>query len=366
MVNPDQIDEIIKAVEKEYGKGTIHSGSSFQRVAKIPFPSLELNIATGGGIPIGRQTRFFGAYSSGKSITSLLAIKQAQNLHVLAQQYIDSDNELVKRRGEQLLKTFPEGCVCALYNVEKSYDKEFAAQLGVDTEKLHIIEGSVLEKVGTIVEAALGGIHFHVIDSASAAVSVDELNSDIEDWQRGLKARVWGKVLDHWQDKIDNTENTILVIDQVRNDMKTGAEHAPGGNKLNHAFSMQLHFRRGKWLYKRDGVLKPEAEANPKTLSGNPEADGFEILARVSKSKVGRPFRSARLQLDFENLKFDTDGELAKLSEWLGIVSPSGSWYEVNGSKVQGKKGLKELINKTPELKKEILDKAEEYIVRNP
>lgn len=367
MVNPQTIDEVVSAVEKQYGKNIVHSGSEFQRVAKIPFPSLELNIATGGGIPLGRLSRFFGAWSSGKSLTSMLAIRQAQNIHVLAEQFLESKIELVKRRGEQLLKTFPEGCTCAYYNVEKTYDKEFAEQLGVDTDKLIVIEGSVIEKVGTILEAALGAVHFHVIDSASAAVSVDELGADIEDWHRAIKPRVWGKVLDHIQDKIDNTENSVLVIDQVRNDMQTGAEHAPGGNKLEHAFSMTLHFRRGKWLYRRDGMLVSQAEKNPKTLSGNPEADGFEILARVVKSKVGRPFRSARLTVDFDGLKFDRDSELVKIAEWLGVVKPSGSWYEISeGNKVQGKKGLKEAINSDPNLKEKILEETENYICMNP
>lgn len=367
MVNPQTINEVVSAIEKQYGENMVHSGSEFQRVAKIPFPSLELNIATGGGIPLGRLSRFFGAWSSGKSLTSMLAIRQAQNIHILAKQFLESKNDLVKRRGEQLLNTFPEGCTCAYYNVEKTYDKEFAEQLGVDINKLIVIEGSIIEKVGTILEAALGAVHFHVIDSASAAVSVDELGADIEDWHRAIKPRVWGKVLDHIQDKIDNTENSVLVIDQVRNDMQTGAEHAPGGNKLEHAFSMTLHFRRGKWLYRRDGMLVPQAEKNPKTLSGNPEADGFEILARVVKSKVGRPFRSARLTVDFDGLKFDRDSELVKIAEWGQVVSRSGSWYNLpNGEKVQGQKGLAQAIQEDSKLQEAIQDFAEGYIAQNP
>lgn len=367
VVDTANVNEVIRVVEKQYGKDIVHSGSDFQRVAKIPFPSIELNIATGGGTPLGRISRYFGAWSSGKSLTSMLAIRQAQNIHILAQQFLESPNDMVKRRGEQLLKIFPEGATCAYYNIEGTYDKEFASMLGVDTDKLIVVEGSRIEQVGSIVEAALGAIHIHVLDSLSAAVSVDELNSNLEDWHRAIKPRVWGKVLDHLQDKIDNTENAIILIDQVRNDMKTGAEHAPGGNKLEHASSMTLHFRRGKWLYKRDGALKPEAQSNPNTLSGNPEADGFEILARVTKSKVGRPFRSARLQIDFDGLKFDTDHELSKIGEWLGVVKKAGKgWYEIEGEKIHGKPGIKKALDENLELKKQILNAAEEYIVMNP
>lgn len=367
MVDPSTINEIVAAVEKEYGEQSMHKGSEAQRVARIPFPSLELNIASGGGIPLGRISRVFGAYSSGKTLTMLNIISAAQKLNLIAEQMLESKIDSVKRRGEELLEKFPNGMEAAYYNIEKSWDKEFAKDLGIDTDRLFVVEGSVLEKVGTIIEASLGGIHLHIIDSASAAVTYDELNSDIEDWHRAIKARAWGKVLDHIQEKIDSTENSVVVIDQARTNQKTGAEMAPGGNKLDHASSMTVHFRRGKWLYDREGLLKPDAPKTANTIHGKPEADGFEIQARVVKSKVGRPFRVARLQIDFKDMKFDQLYELSKAAKWFNVVDTSGSWYTLpSGDKVQGDKGLRKAIQDDPNLHQATLDAANEYIQENP
>lgn len=366
-VDTGQIQNIIDLVEKQYGEKSIHKGSEAQRVPRIPFPSIELNMATGGGIPIGRISRLFGNYSSGKTLTSLNVIRNAQNLNIIAEQYLDSKYDEVKRRGEYLLEKFPNGLECAYYNIEKTYDRAFAEQCGVDTERLFVVEGSKIEPTATIVEASLGAIHLHIIDSASAAVSVDEVQSNIEDWHRAIKARVWSKVLDHWIEHIDFHDNAIIMIDQVRTNQQTGADMAPGGNKLEHASSMTVQFKRGKWLYERDGILKAEAPQKGQTIHGSAEADGFEIQARVTKSKVGRPLRVARIQLEHKTMSFDQEFELAKAAEYFNVVERGGSWYTLpDGEKVQGEKGLRQALSENVQLKKQVIDEVEKYVTENP
>lgn len=366
-VDTTKLPEIIKAIEKTYKGNPMHTGNDFERVPRIPFPSLELNIATGGGVPLGRISRFFGAYSSAKTLTSLNLIAASQNLNLLAEQYLESESELVRKRGERLLEMFPEGLTVAYYNAEGVFDADFAEKVGVDTEKLIVVDGSRLEQIGSIIEASLGAVHVHIVDSASACVSIDELNSKIEDWHRGIKSRAWGKVLDHVQDKIDNYENSIVLIDQVRTEQMTGAEMAPGGNKLEHASSLTVHFKRGKWLYNRDGILKAEAPQKGDTISGSPEADGFQIKAVVRKSRVGRPLRKAEMQLDFSTMKFDKLFEYAKAAEYFDVVTRGGAWYELpDGNKVQGINGLRGAIEEDEQLQKKILDKVEEHVALNP
>lgn len=366
-IAPEEIDNIVAAVEKKYGAGTMHLGSAAQKVPRIPFPSIELNMATGGGVPIGKISRFFGNYSSGKTLTCMNIIKNAQNLHIIAQQLLESEYEEVQAKGQDLLDRFPNGLECAYYNVEKVFDKDFATQCGVDVDRLIVVEGSRIEPLATIVEASMGAVHLHIVDSVSAAYSVDEAESNVEDWHRAIKARVWGKVLDHWSDHLDMHNNAVVLIDQVRTNQQTGSHEPPGGNKLEHASDMTVQFRRGKWLYNRDGVLKAEAPQKGETVHGGSEADGFEIMARVNKSRVGRPLRLARLQIGFENMTFDQEFELAKAAEYFKVVERGGSWYTLpDGSKVQGEKGLREALRENVELKKKVIDEVELYIVRNP
>jgi len=366
-VDINEIDNVVAAVEKEYGTLSIHKGSEAQKVPRIPYPSLELNIATGGGAPIGRISRWFGNYSSGKTLNCLNLIKNAQNLNLIAEQFLESEYDEVKRRGEELLKRFPDGLVCAYYNVEGVYDKDFAEQVGVDTEKLYVVEGSTIEPLATILEASLGAIHVHVVDSVSHASSIDEVNSDMTDWHRAIKARVWNKVLDHWYHHLDRSDNAIILIDQVRVNQLTGAEEAPGGKKLEHVSSQTIQFKRGKWLYNREGILKPEAPKKGETIHGSAEADGFEIQARVTKSRVGRPLRMARMQIDFNGMKYNQEYELAKAAEYFGVVERSGSWFTLpDGSKVQGEKGLRNALEENVDLKKKTIDEIDLYTTENP
>jgi recombination protein RecA len=370
-VDPNKLDEIVAAVEKQYGKDKLHLGSAAQKIPRIPFPSLELNIATGGGLPLGKISRFYGNYSGGKSLAALNLIKNAQNLNIIAEKYLESQYDEIKERGEDLLARFPDGLTCAYYNVEKVWDKVHAENVGIDTDKVLVVEGSLIEPLATIVEASLGAIHVHVIDSVSAAASVDEVSSDIEDWHRAIKARVWSKVLDHWQEHLDMTDNAIVLIDQVRIDQMTGAHTAPGGEKIEHASSQTLYFKRGKWLFDKEGVLKPEQPKSGDTVHGTAEPAGYEANVSVRKSRVGRPFRKAQMKIRLNPgpTRFDTTDEYLNAAVWLGVVEKSGGggWVTLpDGEKVQGSKKFNEYVEENPEFKRRIEDEVDLYCWRNP
>jgi recombination protein RecA len=377
-VKPNEIDKIIQAIEKEYGAKKIHSGADNEQVPRIPFPSIQMNIATGGGTPIGKISRWWGNFSSGKSLTSMNLIAAAQRLNLIAEQMLDSPHDEVKKRGDRLLQLFPDGLEVAYYNVEGVYDKAFAQAKGVDTDRLLIVQEKKIEAVGSIVETALGGIHLHIIDSASAAASVDEIGADISDWHRGIKARAWGKVLDHWEEHLDLTENAIVLIDQAKTNQTTGGDMAPQIKSIEHASDLTINFKRGKWLFKRDGVFKDTMPQTGDAIHGKAEADGYEVQAHVNKSRVGRPFRTARLQLDFENIQFNKLHELQMAAKWLGIVQTNGTWYELpegiswtnadgkEKTNVQGEKQLSGAIEQNPGLEKAINDAVDLYVVNNP
>lgn len=318
-VDPSQIDRAIATIEARYGRENVHYGSTTPIVKRIPTGSLELDFITSGGIPIGRMSRFYGGQSSGKSLICWNVIREAQAL----------------------------GMTCAYYNVEKQYTADFTASRGVDIDRLHVIEGTTIEEIGTKVEALLGAVHLHIVDSCSAAVSIDELNSNVEDWHRGLNARVWGKVFRRVNERFDSNENTLIFVDQVREKLTyAGGEHPPGGRAMEHASSMSLHFHRGSWLFKnKKGVLQDKQEGTNGTLSGGLEADGIEIKVKCVKSRVGRPLRVAQLNLDLNTMGFDHLHELAKAARYFKLVDSAGAWFQLpNGSKLHGIAQLRDHI----------------------
>ena len=107
-----------------------------------------------------------------------------------------------------------QGMTCAYYNIEKQYDRSLVERIGIDSKSLMIVEGTTIEETSAKMEALLGSVDLHVVDSCSNAVSIDELNADVADWQMGLAARVWGKVLRRINERI-STNNTVILVDLV-------------------------------------------------------------------------------------------------------------------------------------------------------
>lgn len=337
MVDTSKRDEIVNALEKRYA-GTILRGDEVDSPSRIPTGSLELDYITEGGIPMGRWTRMYGGYSSTKTRTCWEIVRQAQKM----------------------------GLECVYYNVEKQFDVAAANRAGVDTAELTLVQGTTIEETAEKMESLLGVAHLHIIDSCSNAVSVDELNADLTDWRPGLMARAWGKALRRCHERLGE-DNAAILIDQLRmNFGKRGqqaTEEPPGGRFLNYLSSMNMNFRRGKWLfYDKKGFLVDDLKKaqTKKTLSGALEPDGREITVRCEKSRVGRPELSATLAFDMNEYAFDYDFEYVKALKYLGLVTQSGSWwtYQPNGKKsqkrVQGDAGLRELIGSQNGLREEV------------
>ena len=66
------LQSAITAIEKAFGKGAIMrlGDNHGMAVERIPTGSLGLDIALGGGLPVGRITEIYGPESSGKTTCS--------------------------------------------------------------------------------------------------------------------------------------------------------------------------------------------------------------------------------------------------------------------------------------------------------
>jgi RecA/RadA recombinase len=256
------------------------------------------------------------------------------------------------------------GMDCVYYNVEKQFDDDAASRAGILTEDLTVIEGTQIEAIGEKMEALLGVAHLHVVDSCSGAVSMAELAAEVTDNFVGIKARTWGKVLARAHERMDPKENTCILIDQMRmtfgGKMRQATEEPPGGRYMNFLSSLNLNFKKGKWIYYDKYGELSEKGKSAKTLSGSDEPEGRVIKVRNEKSRIGRPDQSASLYFDLNRYDFDVEWEYVKALKYLGWAKQSGSWWEVSTDaaeeKVQGDHGLRELLAEYPEIMEECLD----------
>jgi recombination protein RecA len=329
-VHPADYEEIVARVNRKYNNA-ISRGDQIENPPRISTGSLELDVAMGGGMPVGRWVRFYGAYSSTKTLRALITAREAQKL----------------------------GFTVAYYNIEKQYDPVFAAEkIGLNTKELTVVQGTTVEEIGEKMEALFGVVHFHIVDSCSVAVSEDELNADIRDWRPGIGARAWGKVFRRLNERFDQSANTVILIDQVRVNFRTGGEDPAGGKIFDHQSSMSVMFKKGEWLWRNaEGYLDEKAK-QVKGMSGQIEPAGMEIKARIEKSRVCRPFRTATLRLDLDSMVFDDAFELAKAAKHYGVVESSGTWYEWEGHRCQGLRQLRQLIDSDVGLAEEVREKS--------
>lgn len=339
-VDPDRYNEIVNAINQKYD-ADIKRGDEYENPSRLDSGSLALNLAMGGGIPIGRWTRIYGPYSSGKSLTGWNIIRSAQ----------------------------AEGLLCCYYNVEKQYHKQFVEEtMGVNVEDLTVVEGTTIEEIGEKMEMMMQVAHVHVIDSCSIAVSMDELDADLSAWRPGLSARAWGKVFRRLNERFDNNDHTVILLDQLRMSFGMGRgqsakEEPPGGKVLDFQSSMSVKFKKGNWMFYNDrGYLDPKA-TQKKGMSGDMEPDGMEIKARVEKSRVSRPLIPALMRLDLNTKEFDRAFEYVEAAKYYGVVeSKSGGnyYYGEGDSKIhlRGEPALRELIISDITLQEEIEQKS--------
>ena len=185
--------DALKAIEKEYGKGSIMRLGDRAEVSvdAIPSGSLSLDYALGiGGYPKGRIVEIYGPESSGKTTLALHAIAECQ-------------------------KT---GGRCAFIDAENAIDPVYARNLGVDIDELILSQPDSGEQALEITEVLIksGAIDLVVIDSVAALVPQAELDGEMSDSSIGLQARLMSKAMRKLAGVMNRSNCTAIFINQLR------------------------------------------------------------------------------------------------------------------------------------------------------
>jgi len=190
--NKDAFQDTMKELEKKYGSGTIIQGKDIkENIEVVSSGSLTLDIATRlGGHPIGKLIEIFGPESSGKTTIILHAIANFQKLP-----------------GE-----------CVLMDYEQSFDRVYATSLGVDVNRLIIIQPESAEdgyNIGiTLIKT--GKIRLIAFDSHTAAMPKKVVDGEVGDVTIGLQARINSVSLGKIKPLLKANRCTVMAIAQLR------------------------------------------------------------------------------------------------------------------------------------------------------
>lgn len=322
--NKDKLlSDVLKDIEKEYGKGSIMKLGERPQIEGDPIPSgsLLLDQALGiGGYPKGRIIEIYGPESSGKTTLALHAIAQVQK----------------------------KGGRCAFIDAENAIDPVYARKLGVDIDELILSQPDSGEQALNITEMLIksGAIDLVVIDSVAALVPQAELDGEMGDLQVGAQARMMSKAMRKLAGAMNHQECTAIFINQLRE--KVGViygnpETTPGGRALKFYSSVRLDIRKAD-------VIK-----NGTDIVGN------KVKVKVVKNKVAPPFKTAVIEIMYgEGISYIS--ELLDLCVNAEIIKKAGAWFSYNGDKIgQGREAAKAYIKNNPEFQAEIEEKYHAY-----
>ncbi len=321
----DALNEALKAIEKEFGKGSIMKLGDRPTVSVDVIPSGSLlidNILGVGGYPKGRIIEIYGPESSGKTTLALSAIAEAQK----------------------------KGGRAAFVDAEHSIDPLYARNLGVNIDELILSQPDSGEQALEIVEmlANSGAIDIIVVDSVAALVPQAELDGVMSDNQVGLQARLMSKAMRKLAGILNNNECTVIFINQLRE--KVGViygnpETTTGGRALKFYASVRIDIRRAEAL--KDGS----------TIIGN------TVNVKVVKNKVAPPFKNCQIDIIYGK-GISKTSEILDLGVELGLLKKSGSWLEYNGERfANGKEAAKRYLEDHQDFMDELSNKIKTGVV---
>ena len=305
------LDEAIKRIERDYGKGTImRLGDDLPvNVEALSTGSLTLDLALGiGGVPRGRIVEIYGPEASGKTTLALHIAASAQ-----------------KRGGE-----------AAYIDVEHALEPAYARALGVDIDSLLISQPDTGEQALDIAESLVrsGAVDVVVVDSVAALIPRTELEGEIGDSVVGVLARLMSQAMRRLAGAISKNNCTVIFINQLRQKigvMYGNPETTPGGLALKYYASVRIDVRR--------------VEA----LKAGGEIIGNHTRAKVVKNKVAPPFREAEFDIMYGE-GISRIGEIVDLGVKLEIIDKGGAWFTVEGNRIQGRDGVKQFLLDNPDV----------------
>lgn len=280
-----ELKETLKALEKEYGKGTVIGGNDRPNYSDvISTGSVGLDVALGiGGIPRGKIIELLGWESSGKSTLSLHIIAEAQK----------------------------KGLKCLLVDGENSFDEKYAKKLGVNPDDMLFVQldehGG--ERAYEVAEKLIksGGIQLCIIDSVNALQPKKVLMEGLTQSNMGLHARLMSHVCTQFN-LITHRYNCVTIfISQMREKIGVifgSPETTQGGNALKFYAHIRIDMRKS-------------------ILKDGDEAYANKTKVKVIKNKMAPPFKTAEFNVVFGQ-GIDKIDEIINLGSGVDLIKKWG------------------------------------------
>ena len=288
---------------------------------------LPMDILLQGGIARGRFVEVYGDWSTLKSYVALMTIAQFQ------------------KRGE----------TCAVIDTERTFDPEWAEEIGVDNEKLLVWpprdDDSPIytgEQSIDVTQALVrAGVSFVVFDSVAAILPQQEAAKRLHDesMQPGRQAYLMSAGLRRIT--ASNYKTAILFINQTRQSIGItfgNPETVPGGKALGFYASARVRMTKAGF-----NTVEHKVYTGDKYQAGKRKV-GQKFKAEVVKSKLSRPHGDVMFDWDLNTSAIDVVGFCFNQGVEHGLIAQRGSTWEYDGVSVRGKDNFKDRLRSDPRM----------------
>lgn len=302
-------------IEKEHGKGSIMKlgDKPISKLVAISTGAISLDAALGiGGVPRGRVTEIFGPEASGKTTVCLHVIAEAQK----------------------------NGGLAAFIDTEHALDTNYAQRLGVDISNLLISQPEYGEQALEICETLVrsNALDVIVVDSVAALTPRAEIEGEMGDSVMGMQARLMSQALRKLTAAVSKSKVSLIFTNQLREKigvMFGSPETTTGGKALKFYSSIRMDIRRIAAIKEGADVI------------------GNRTKVKIVKNKVAPPFKIVEFDIMY-NEGISKIGDLIDLAVENNIIKKGGAWFTYEDNRVQGRDGLKKLLNEDRELLKKL------------
>jgi RecA/RadA recombinase len=343
MVKNSSINKIFSKYCKS-GKVVIASTLAKTPPSFLSTGSASLDWAIGGGIPNGKMTVFWGSQGAGKSWISL-------------------------KTTAKVLKENPEKYAIWI-DTEFSFDPHRASDLGVDLDRLIVIQGNtpdmVIPPISTTEAEVLQdkNLCIVVVDSIMGMSSINEV-TQMSDGNVSSAANSYGgiaktinvllPILGRWSAVLGIP---TILINHVRCNMDVmTAKYNPytmgGGEKLKHLMRVCCFLSKVKSSKEGVGVVNESVES----MNGARVMEGYLIRAKVDKTCYAVEGRVAEFTVNFVLGEVQKkEEELVNLASALKIIQVDGQTHVYKDLKKGRKSGFIEHLIENPSVYDQILE----------